>query len=224
MATIITGRGGGDDTREFYREAYVQNQWGDSEYLNRVNDRAREYENSLVGNARTFYEALPERARVSFDVDRYIEDSRRALSASNRDMSRVDAFIPLQELAAIQRAPRVMRPYLLAQPTINREVRANRLQGYDEPAKEQPLWQPRDDGKLHAVDNPYFLQVTVGTDVMDGDDLYHNAAYVVTSVGQCAQYVQLTSMERQSVLDVWDNMLRYHDEGHDVTSPGGGMR
>jgi coenzyme F420-reducing hydrogenase gamma subunit len=59
---------------------------------------------------------------------------------------------------------------------------------------------------------------------MDGDDLYHNAAYVVTSVGQCAQYVQLTSMERQSVLDVWDNMLRYHDEGHDVTSPGGGMR
>lgn len=102
MATIITGRGGGDDTREFYREAYVQNQWGDSEYLNRVNDRAREYEDSLVGNARTFYEALPERARVSFDVDRYIEDSRRALSASNRDMSRVDAFIPLQELAAIQ--------------------------------------------------------------------------------------------------------------------------
>jgi hypothetical protein len=82
MATIITGRGGGDDTREFYREAYVQNQWGDSEYLNRVNDRAREYEDSLVGNARTFYEALPERTATVFNVPVYIKAHSCALRQS----------------------------------------------------------------------------------------------------------------------------------------------
>ena len=224
MATIIIGGSGTDETRTFFREAYVSNHWNDPEYLHRANQRAREYEESLTGNGRAFYDALPDNMRVSIDVDRYMTESKQALAASTRDMTRVEAFIPLSELQAIQRAPRVMRDYLMAEPTIWREVSSNRLQGYDEPLIEQPLWFKREDGKRHAVDNPHYQQVMVGQDITDGDDIRHSLAYVAVAVGDGPVYANLTEQDRQSVLDVWKTMLEYHNAGHDVTSPGGGMR
>ena len=85
-------------------------------------------------------------------------------------------------------------------------------------------WFKREDGKHHAVDNPHYQQVMVGQDITDGDDIRHSLAYVAVAVGDGPVYANLTEQDRQSVLDVWKTMLEYHNAGHDVTSPGGGMR
>ena len=211
MATIVM-----EGDSDFRTTAYDTSHLRDERFLRYANERAREFESSLTGAARRMYDALPEQSRFTFDVEACMERSKRALALSKIDLSRVEEFVPCGRIENIQRPPREMQAYILAQPTLWHEWQHGRLQGYDLP--------PPKEVRSH-FDNPFYQQVMVGRLIENPAGEYVRVVQRFdVSVGTGPNVRTLTTAERTCVMDVWQTAMRYHAEGHDVTSPAGGMR
>lgn len=211
MATIVT-----DSDSDFRTSAYDTSHLRDERFLRYANDRAREFESSLTGAARRMYDALPEQSRFTFDVEACMDRSKRALALSKTDLTRVEEFVSCGRLENIQRPPREMQAYILAHPTLWHEWQYGRLQGYDLP--------PPKEVRGH-FDNPFYQQVMVGRLVENPAGEYvRTVQRFDVSVGTGPKVRTLTTTERTCVLDVWQKAMQFHAEGHDVTSPAGGMR
>ena len=210
MATIITDGGGWQDS------LYENNHTRDETFLHSLNERARMFETSLTGNARRLYDDMPDSQRMTFDVDEYVTRARRNVTLARADVSRIDVFAALTRLEHLQRPPRMMMPYILAHPTLAKEHRAGRLQGYDLPVEKQ---------YANPTESPFYQQAMVGVAREVSDGVWERTvSRLDISVGKGPQVRTLDHWERQAVLKTWDSCMAFHHEGHDVTSPGGGMR
>lgn len=211
MGTIVV-----NNDEEFRSVAYGNAHLRDERFLRNANERARRFESSLVGNARTMYESLPTRASFTFDVETVMDEASEALALNSVDLSRVSGFVRCGKLATIQRPPKEMQAYILAEPTLWKEWQAGRLQGYDlKPSGRQ----------VDHRDNPFYQQVMVGRLVEQSNGEYvRTAQRYDVSAGTGPNVRTLTQTERTCVLDVWQTAMAFHNAGHDVTNPAGGRR
>lgn len=215
-----------DDKYAFNRHAFNSTHWRDRDFLETVSRRAEEFESSLSSRARGYYESFDDNSRLSFDIDEFIDRSRRSISLTKTDLSRFDGVIPLETLAQIQRPPKVMQAFILAEPTIAREFRAKRVQGYLlDPEKFNPLYFKDEDGEYDEINDPFFKQVNVGRVVETKSGSYLIGMHCMSSNNpDAAPHIMLTDGERKDVQAVWRRAMNYHEEAHDVTSPAGAKR
>lgn len=223
MATIIHDP---NDKYSFNRHTYVNQHWQDDEFISTVNRRAKEFSNSLNHRARAHYESLDSSRRLEFDAEEFIESSRKTLALSKRDLSRYESIFELNTLDQIQRPPICMQPFILSEPTINREFRANRLQGYEQSIRTyNPLWSENYEGIFDSIDDPIFKEVMLGTHVVLESGGYAIVTNSNSGSGDKYEvYKELNDRERTDIRRVWERALSYHEEGNDVTSPSGAKR
>lgn len=223
MATIIHDS---NDKYSFNRHTYTNNHWQDDEFISMVNRRTKEFSSSLNNRAREHYDSLDESRKLEFDVEEFIESSRKALMLSKRDLSRYEGIFELTTLEQIQRPPISMQAYILSEPAINREFRAKRLQGYEQSIENyNPMWRANRDGVFDQIDDPIYREVMVGQHVYLDSGGYVILTHEMSGHGdRFTCYKRLAEKERDDIRKVWATALTYHNAGHDVTSPSGSRR